>query len=100
MSFFQKVYWVVCRIPRGRVVTYGEIARKLGTRDARKVGWALHANKDGKVPCHRVVSKEGELAENFSFTGYKEQKRRLAEEGVTFCDERRVDLSRHEYFLK
>lgn len=94
-GFFQSVYDVVKLIPSGKVATYGQIAKILGTKDARKVGWALHANKDLNVPCHRVVNKEGRLAPNFAFDGWREQKRRLEEEGTSFVDEVRVDFKKH-----
>lgn len=92
MNFFESVYKVVRRIPSGKVATYGQIADILGTRDARKVGFALHGNDSHEVPCHRVVNKEGRLAPNFAFDGEMEQKRRLAHEGVTFRDENHVNL--------
>lgn len=92
-SFFEKVYKVVKRIPIGKVVTYGQLAKMVGTRDARKVGWALHANRDENCPCHRVVNKDGRLAPNFAFDGEKEQRRRLEVEGVRFVDEMHVDLT-------
>ncbi|OGY21104.1 MAG: hypothetical protein A3A65_03365 [Candidatus Chisholmbacteria bacterium RIFCSPLOWO2_01_FULL_49_14] len=95
MSFFEDVYKIVKKIPPGKVTTYGEIARALGTRDARKVGWAMHANRDPGVPCHRVVDRTGRLAPNFAFDGAEEQRRRLAEEGVTFKDEMHVQLLKH-----
>src|SRR3990172_8983117 len=91
-SFFTQVYAVVQEIPPGEVATYGQIAEILGTKDARKVGWALHANKSDQVPCHRVVNKDGKLADNFAFAGALEQKRRLEAEGVSFLDEMHVDL--------
>ena len=94
-SLFKRVYQVVRKIPAGKVTTYGEIARTLGTKDSRKVGWALHANRDPKVPCHRVVNKDGRLAPNFAWDGAKEQRRRLLTEGVTFKNESHVDLSTH-----
>lgn len=94
MSFFVKVYKVVKKIPPGKVATYGQIAEILGTRDARKVGWALHANRDSGTPCHRVVSKDGRLAPNFAFDGEREQKRRLMAEGVSFRGEK-VNLEKH-----
>jgi methylated-DNA-protein-cysteine methyltransferase-like protein len=92
---FSKVYEYVRTIPEGKVVTYGQIAKAIGTKDARKVGWALHANKDENTPCHRVVSAEGKLAENFAFDGAEEQRRRLEVEGVTFINDKHVDLQRH-----
>lgn len=100
MGFFEKVYRLVRKIPSGKVTTYGEIARALGSKDARRVGYALHANKDSQTPCHRVVDKNGRLAPNFggpfAFSGragsgfardgWKEQRRRLEAEGVEFKD--------------
>jgi methylated-DNA-protein-cysteine methyltransferase-like protein len=90
-GFYQRIYDVVKKIPCGKVATYGQIAELLGTKDARKVGWALHVNHDPKVPCHRVVNREGRLAPNFAFNGWKEQKLRLLGEGVGFKSEMYVD---------
>ena len=95
--FFSKVYNIVKQIPAGKVATYGQITGILGTRDARKVGFALHANKNKEVPCHRVVNKEGRLAPNFAFNGWEEQRRRLLAEGVKFKDEMHVDLGKCEW---
>jgi len=99
-GLYQKVYDVVVTIPKGKVATYGQIAKILGTSDARKVGWALAGNKDPEVPCHRVVDKEGALAKNFGKSlaggsGWEEQRKRLEAEGVTFVDDTHVDLEKH-----
>ena len=104
MKFFDQVYEVVKQIPKGKVVTYGQIAKALGTRDARKVGWALHANKEANhVPCHRVVNNTGGLAPNFAFSATgrsafggdpQEQRRRLEAEGVGFINQNQVDLDK------
>jgi len=94
MSFFERVYEVVRIIPRGKVATYGQIAEILGTKDSRKIGWALHANRDQKTPCHRVVNRVGALAPNFAFDGEEEQRRRLLAEGISFVG-KKVDLKRH-----
>ena len=108
MKFFDQVYAFVREIALGKVTTYGKIAKALGTKDARKVGWALHANSDPKTPCHRVVDRTGRVAPNFArlqrfersdcgqaFDGWREQKRRLEAEGVTFIDDMHVDLKKH-----
>ncbi len=98
MSFFDQVYQLVKQVPSGKVVTYGQIAKKLGTRDARKVGWALHSNKEeNRVPCHRVVNNAGRLAPNFAFDGPEEQRRRLEAEGVEFLPDGKVDLEKYQY---
>ncbi|MGA2910574.1 MAG: MGMT family protein [Candidatus Microgenomates bacterium] len=93
-NFFQQVYDEVKKIPEGKVMTYGQVASRLGTRDARRVGHALHANKDRSCPCHRVVNKEGRVAPSYAFGGHHEQRNRLIAEGVKFLDEMRVDLDK------
>jgi O-6-methylguanine DNA methyltransferase len=59
-SFTQKVYDVVAKIPRGKTMTYGEVARRAGSpHAARAVGNIMHHNPDTKrVPCHRVVPSD------------------------------------------
>lgn len=103
-NMFDHIYALVRKIPKGKVTTYGEIADvingnwKLENRksriSARLVGFALHANKDSKTPCHRVVDRTGRLAPGFAFEGPREQKRRLEIEGVAFKDEMHVDLEK------
>lgn len=90
---FVQIYQIVSRIPIGKVATYGQIAGILGTRDSRRVGQALHANKDRSVPCHRVVFADGSLAPGYAFGGAEEQKSKLLSEGVKFAGER-VDLDK------
>lgn len=95
MLFFQRVWEAVRQIPPGQVATYGDIARAIGTRDARRVGQALHANRDGRqVPCHRVVFGDGSLAPGFAFGGPGAQRKKLEAEGVAFTDGK-VCLSEH-----
>lgn len=96
-KLFERVYKIVRRIPKGKVTTYGEIARILGTKDARKVGFALHSNMYKDVPCHRVVDRNGRLAPNFAFDGPEEQRRRLLAEGISFVDANHVDLGKHTW---
>ncbi len=95
MNFFSRVYALVQQIPQGKVTTYGEIARALGTRDARRIGHALHANNDPTTPCHRVVTKDGKLSESYAFGGSIEQYAKLTEEGITFLDRTHINLVKH-----
>lgn len=88
MTFFVRVWAEVAKIPYGKVATYGQIANTLGTRDARRIGHALHANKDRKIPCHRVVMKDGSMAPGFAFGGADEQRNLLLSEGVKFHKDR------------
>lgn len=93
-SFSDEVFAAVRRIPRGKVSTYGQIARLIGRpRSARYVGWALRGNAEPvKTPCHRVVFKDGRLAAGYAFGGDGVQRRLLQEEGVRFLDEDHVDM--------
>ena len=94
-SFFEQVYEMVRQIPSGRVASYGQIARLVGSpRKARFVGFAMHASPGmaGGVPCHRVVFKDGSLAPGFAFGGPDVQKEMLLDEGISFKDESHVDM--------
>ncbi len=93
MTFFEQAWQIVSKIPLGEVATYGQIASILGTRDARRIGHALHANKDRKVPCRRVVFADGSLAPGYAFGGADEQMKKLKKEGVKFVGEK-VDLKK------
>ncbi|MBS1416713.1 MAG: MGMT family protein [Christensenellales bacterium] len=98
MNFFQTVYDIVKDIPKGKVVSYGTVARLAGNpRMARQVGWALHVNPfEGVVPCHRVVMKDGSLSRGFAFGGEEVQRALLEKEGVGFDEQGRV---RKEFFV-
>ena len=86
MSFFDKVYEVVKQIPYGKVATYGDIARALGSPKAsRQVGWALHVNPDPEnIPCYRVVDRFGRVSKAFAFGGENRQRQLLEMEGIVF----------------
>lgn len=97
MNTFDRVYKIVSEIPRGKVTTYGEIAKKLRMKNPRVVGYALHVNKNPMdVPCHRVVNIKGELAPGFAFGGKDIQKKLLLNEGVEF-KKNKVVLDHHLY---
>lgn len=99
MSTFDEVYKAVKKIPRGKVTTYGTIAKYIGINNPRVVGYALHANSTPEtVPCHRVVSKEGRLAKGYAFGGLGIQKKLLQAEGIKFKEDY-VDLSKYYFVL-
>lgn len=102
MTVFEKIYEVVRTIPRGRVATYGQVALLAGNpRWARVVGYALHNNpQPGVIPCHRVVNREGRVAEAFAFGGGSIQRSLLEAEGVIFDDDGRVDLNRYGFLIQ
>lgn len=94
MGAFEQIYAVVRRIPQGKVVTYGMIARMAGNpRWARAVGYALHQNPEpGVIPCHRVVNRFGQMAPAFAFGGPDRQRALLEAEGVVFRADGSVDF--------
>ncbi len=60
--FRNQVYKIVKKIPRGKVLTYKQIAQKVGRPAAyRAVGNILNKNRDPKIPCHRVICSDGKL---------------------------------------
>jgi len=94
MSFKDAVYDITAKIPRGKVATYGQIARLAGLpRAARVVGMYMKTNPFApRVPCHRVVGSDGSLTGFSASGGILKKKSMLLSEGVTFIHNR-VDLS-------
>ena len=95
----EKVYEFLRTIPKGKVVTYGQIAEYLGNRRlARVVGNILHNNPDeNKYPCYKVVNSKGNLSKQFAFGGIEKQKEKLEKEGIV-VNNYKVDLEK--YLLK
>ncbi len=86
-SFFEQVYEVVKLIPKGRVTSYGAIAKYLGAaQSARMVGWAMNASHtmDPPIPAHRVVNRNGLLTGKHHFGEPSRMQRLLENEGVKF----------------
>jgi len=96
-TFFERVWSVGAKVPRGKVTTYGAIARALGSPGAaRTVGWAMRAApaRSG-LPCHRVVNATGGLSPEDVFGGPGVQRSLLESEGVTFDAQGCVDMKHH-----
>lgn len=97
-NFFDRVYAVVRRIPRGKVASYGQIAALLGhPQAARTVGWALNALRDtdiDDVPWQRVINGQGRISISRADLGAELQQALLEEEGVEFDPRGYVDLRR------
>ncbi len=94
----RNVWQVVEGIPRGHVLTYGEVARLAGmSRAARRVAQAMRrAPRSRKLPWHRVVNAQGRISLPADSSGYRQQKQRLEEEGVVFV-KGSIDLDRFGY---
>lgn len=94
----EKVYAYLLTIPKGKVVTYKQIALALGNpKLARVVGNILHNNPDeNKYPCFKVVNSHGQLSKNFAFGGLEKQKEKLLSEGIEVVGDI-VDLSKYQW---
>ncbi len=93
---WEPVYRLVKQVPRGRVITYGELARRLRLRGgARAAGYAMAACPSGRgIPWHRVVGAGGRLLLREPVAGL--QRKLLETEGVRFL-ETRVDIAAHSW---
>lgn len=98
-GFFSRVYEVTKLIPRGRITSYGAIARYLGTAgSARMVGWALNSSHHVPefIPAHRVVNRNGFLTGKHHFGNSSTMQQLLENEGFTVEDDRVLEF--HERF--
>ncbi len=96
-SFFENVWEVVRKIPKGRVSTYGAIANYLGAKSsARMVGWAMNASFSvkPKVPAQRVVNRNGMLSGKVHFATPTLMEELLLKEGITVENEIIVDFKK------
>ena len=80
-SFREQVFAVVQHIPRGKTLSYGEVARRAGNpKAARAVGAVLKTNYNPHIPCHRVIRADGSLG-GYNRGGAKQKRKRLLREG-------------------
>ena len=93
-KFTQTVIDIIKSIPKGKVFSYGMIAKMAGNpRAARQVSWVLHSlTEKHNLPWWRVVNSKGNIALT-SGEGKSLQRSKLEEEGVEFIGDYRVDLS-------
>lgn len=90
--FTQKVLKIVTKIPRGKVLTYSQVAKKAGSPKAcRAVGIILGKNCNKEIPCHRVIKSNGSVGE-YNFLQGPDKKKLLEKEGVKFSSNGKVVL--------
>ncbi len=101
-DLYRRIYSVLARVPRGRVISYGSLARAAGCRSPRAVGRALRKNPFAPhVPCHRVIAADGTPG---GFHGRREgpeikaKLAMLSSEGVSFHNGRLADKQRYYQF--
>lgn len=95
---FERIWSTIADIPRGKVASYGQIAEIAGIpRGARQVGYALrHAPKGTQLPWHRVLQAAGTSAFDRDSAPFREQSKRLSEEGVVLLNGR-VDMRKYRW---
>ena len=82
MQFRDKVFSVVRKIPKGKTLTYREVARRAGSPKAyRAVGSILTTNFDPAIPCHRVIRTDGKIG-NYNRGGARQKEKLLRQEGA------------------
>ncbi len=101
-SFDEKCYDLLRKVPKGKVTTYGEIAKKLNSKAYRQVGKVMNKNSHGflnkgDVPCHRVIGSNGSLV-GFA-NGLKKKEEMLKSEGVGIKNGK-VDLRKYGFEFK
>lgn len=102
-DFYEKVYAVVRKIPKGKVVSYGDIAEFIGTRgSARTVGYAMNNahNVSPSVPAHRVVNRNGLLTGKHHFEFPSLMQELLESEGVEVIDDQIQDFEKVRWKIK
>lgn len=86
-SIYDLIFDIVRHIPKGRVTSYGAIAKTIGTGgSARLVGWAMNAAPPG-VPAHRVVNSKGILSGKHHFGNADQMQKLLEAEGIKVVDD-------------
>src|SRR5688572_25881581 len=94
-GYRERVYEIVRTIPRGRVMTYGQLAEILGEGyTPRTVGFVMHASSD-KTPWHRVINAQGACSTGKVVLPHDKQQRMLEAEGVVFNERGRCDLKNY-----
>jgi methylated-DNA-protein-cysteine methyltransferase-like protein len=98
VGYRARVYEIVRRIPRGRVMTYGQIAEMLGEGyTARTVGYVMHAADEETVPWQRVINSQGACSTGRVILPPDKQQRMLEAEGIEFDARGRCDLGRYRW---
>ncbi len=93
---FESVWRLVRRIPRGRVMTYGQISLLIDRRlTPVGVGWAIRAAKEGAIPWQRVVNARGGISTDGEHPGL--QRTMLEAEGMRFGSDGTLDLKRYGF---
>jgi methylated-DNA-protein-cysteine methyltransferase-like protein len=98
-DYRERVYEIVRQIPRGRVMTYGQIAEILGEGyTPRTVGYVMHGAGDENVPWQRVINSQGACSTGKMTMPVNLQQNMLESEGVVFSERGQCDLNVYLWF--
>ncbi|CAN5588131.1 MGMT family protein [soil metagenome] len=98
-SYRVRVYEIVCLIPSGKVMTYGQISLILGEGyTPRTVGYVMHAAETENVPWQRVINSQGKCSTGRLTIPMNLQQEMLEAEGIVFDDKGRCDLKVYQWF--
>jgi len=98
LPLYERIYHTVRQIPRGKVATYGQIARIVGGCSAQMIGFALAALPEGKdVPWQRVINRMGKVSPHGFGFGTALQRQLLEEEGIQFGMDDVIDLKEYSW---
>ena len=100
-EFTKKVIQQILKIPAGKVATYKQIAALAGKPQAsRGVSWILHSCSTAyKLPWHRVLNSQGKISFERTSHNYRQQKKRLQQEGVLFEGEQ-LNMAQYQWKKK
>ncbi len=101
-AFSQKVIGLIKKIPKGKIATYGQIAKLAGKpQGSRGVAWILHScSESHSLPWHRVLNSKGKISFSPTTAAFLRQKRLLQKEGVLFADRGQLDLKKYQWNKK
>ncbi len=92
-SYIDRVFKIIIKIPKGKVITYKVLAEESGIKNPRNIGWILQQNTEPeRIPCYKVVLSSGKLAEGYKFGGASEQRKKLIADGVVFDKNNKVKI--------
>lgn len=94
---YQRIYTLVSQIPYGKVTTYGNIAKRLGTTP-RIVGFAMaRLPRNHDIPWQRVINRQGKVSHRVDGDGHTLQRDLLESEGIIFNSKGQVDLNKFNW---
>ncbi|MEK2647049.1 MGMT family protein [Bdellovibrio sp. BCCA] len=101
-DFSKKVISFIKKIPKGKVATYGQIAKLAGKpQGSRGVAWILHScSESHDLPWQRVLNSKGKISFPPSTSSYVKQKRLLVKEGIEFGEQDQIDLKKFQWRKK